>query len=285
MLKAVECKSVSTAVYSSGLQVTGMFTDLGISTDNALTFLKTTGPSALAVNNKQLEGHSKNYHKDGFSSPVGKLKGFETALENFTDEDLIKANIVNDQETELNFASGINLKGKVQEIKRFSNKIILISFINCTVTGQDGTLLFDPSWGVYDMAVGEKVVSVFCGAADKDAYQEIALISKTTTYHHQYSDKTLEYHQLFKTVRDCRENQSGYEKLEQVWNSLKTKFRDDWLCSMEILEILEQEELSPNVCKEIRIHLEMIAAQEPEYAKLISDGFYLIKNPVSQLTV
>ncbi len=285
MLKAVECKNISTAVYSSGLQVTGIFTDLGISTNNELTFLKTTGPSALAVDNKQLEGHSKKYHKDGFSSPAGKLKGFEMALEDFDNDNLIKANLVKDQDTELNFASGITVKGKVQEIKHSGHKIILISFTDCTVTGQDGTIYFDPSWGVYDMAVGEKVVSVFCGAADKDAFEEIALISQTTTYHHEYSDQTLEYHHLFKTVRECRENHSGYESLEEVWNTVKTKFRDDWLCSMEILEVLEQEEILPEVCKEIHIHLEMKAAGEPEYAKLISDGFYLIKNPVSQLTV
>ena len=34
----------------------------------------------LIVNNKQLKGHGKDYHKDGFSSPVGKLKGIATPL-------------------------------------------------------------------------------------------------------------------------------------------------------------------------------------------------------------
>ncbi|HEY1005816.1 MAG TPA: aromatic amino acid hydroxylase, partial [Sphingobacteriaceae bacterium] len=59
LLKAVECRNTCTAVYSSGLQVSGVFTDVGFDYKNDTTFLKTTGPSALSFDNKQLEGHGK----------------------------------------------------------------------------------------------------------------------------------------------------------------------------------------------------------------------------------
>ena len=285
LLKAIECKSISTAVYSSGLQVTGSFTDLGMDPSNNLTFLKTTGPSALAFDNKQLEGHSKTVHKDGFSSPVGKLKGYEKALEDFNDELLNEIGMVKNHITKLQFESGIKVKGRVDKISRIGGKIVLVSFTDCTVAGSDGEIYFKPDWGSYDMAVGEKVISVFCGAADKDAFEEIALVSKTATYHHQYSEKTLKYQQLFKRVRDCRENHIDYEQLLEIWNSLKKNFRDDWLCSIEILEILEQEEMMHDVAKEIQIYLEMKASSDQQYYKLITDGFYLINHPVSQLTV
>ena len=147
---------------------------------------------------------------------------------------------------------------------------------------ETGKVLFDPSWGAYDMAVGEKIISVFCGAADKDAFEEIALISKTATFKPYYDEKTQEYHRLYKTVRDVRENHTGYEQLDNVWSRLKEAFRDDWLCALEILEIVEHEEILPEMAREIKIFLEMKAATEPEYSKLITDGFYLIKNPVSQ---
>ena len=285
LLKAIECKSISTAVYSSGLQVTGSFTDLGMDPSNNLTFLKTTGPSALAFDNKQLEGHSKTVHKDGFSSPVGKLKGYEKALEDFNDELLNEIGMVKNHITKLQFESGIKVKGRVDKISRIGGKIVLVSFTDCTVAGSNGEIYFKPDWGSYDMAVGEKVISVFCGAADKDAFEEIALVSKTATYHHQYSEKTLKYQQLFKRVRDCRENHIDYEQLLEIWNSLKKNFRDDWLCSIEILEILEQEEMMHDVAKEIQIYLEMKASSDQQYYKLIMDGFYLINHPVSQLTV
>jgi phenylalanine-4-hydroxylase len=59
-----------------------------------------------------------------------------------------------------------------------NGKIILFKVEKCTVLDEKGRVLFDPSWGVYDMAVGEQITSVFCGAADKDAFLEIAYKSK-----------------------------------------------------------------------------------------------------------
>lgn len=283
MLKAVECKNICTAVYSSGLQVSGVFTDLGLDRGNRLTFLKTSGPSALAYNNKQLQGHDKHYHTDGFSSPVGKLKNAGKPIEEFTEADLIRVGLVNGRTVNLTFESGINVRGFVNAVKKLNGKIILISFTDCTVTDEKGNVFFKPEYGVYDMAVGEHIVSVFCGAADKDAYEEIALVSKTPTQPPVYTEQTRIYHQLFQTVRNCREWQSHFEELTGVWEIVKTHFADDWLCALEILEVLEQEEVFDSVAKDIRVFLETKAMNEPECAKLIKDGFYLLKNPVSQM--
>jgi phenylalanine-4-hydroxylase len=133
------------------------------------------------------------------------------------------------------------------------------------------------------MAVGEKIVSVYNGAADKDAFEEIALVSGTNTYHPNYDELTLAYHGLLKQVRTCRENNSGYEALPEIWASLQIKHREDWLCSLEILELLELNNLYTTLAREIRTHLENKASSEPEYSKLIHDGLYIIKHPVSQL--
>lgn len=35
--------------------------------------MKITGPSALAFDGRQLDGHDKSYYKSGFSAPVGRL--------------------------------------------------------------------------------------------------------------------------------------------------------------------------------------------------------------------
>jgi len=66
---------------------------------------------------------------------------------------------------------------------------------------------------------------------------------------------------------------------------LQKHHHDDWLCALEILEILEHEDIEPALAAEIRTFLEQKAADEPEYKKLINDGFYLIKHPVEQKLV
>lgn len=283
ILKAIECKNPSTAVYSSGLQVTGMFTDVGIDQQDELTFIKTTGPSALAFAGLQLEGHGKTYHKDGFSSPVGKLKGAEKPLEEYDIEGLANLGIALGKVCSLVFESGIKVEGFVQEILIKGDKVVLISFTDCTATESNGNILFDPSWGVYDMAVGEKIVSVFNGAADKDAYEEITFVSKEQTHKVVYDAETLALHQLYQRVRDIREQKRNYEDLIGIFETLKTKYRNDWLCALQILEIIYHKDLDPELEKELRIYLEMKAATEPDHTKLINDGLHVIANPVTQL--
>ncbi|KQC02329.1 aromatic amino acid hydroxylase [Pedobacter sp. Hv1] len=283
ILKAIECKNPSTAVYSSGLQLTGIFTDVGLNQADELTFIKTTGPSALAFAGKQLNGHGKDYHADGFSSPVGKLKGIAKALEDHSLTELEQIGIAEGQEANLTFESGIDVVGIVKEILIENGKLILIAFEDCTVKESNGNILFKPEWGTYDMAIGEKIVSVFNGAADKDQYEEIVFVSKEQTHKVTYDEATQKLHILYKKVRSVRENQTGYEELETIFNELKTAHRADWLCALEILEIVFHKNLDTDFEKELRIYLEMKAAAEPDHAKLINDGLHVIANPVTQL--
>ncbi|HEY0768744.1 MAG TPA: aromatic amino acid hydroxylase [Sphingobacteriaceae bacterium] len=284
VLKAIECNQTCTAVFSSGLQVSGVFSDLGMDYKNDLTFIKTSGPTAMAFENKQLDGHGKNNHQGGFSSPVGLLKGHHKGIEDFSSSELQENGIEKDIITNLEFESGISVSGKIEELTIKNGNLLLISFSDCTVKDDHGRVYFEPSQGIFDLAVGEKITSVFCGAADKDSFEEVALISKTPTYQPEYDDLTKKYHNLFYTVRKCREDHNNFEELQKVWEKLRMDFRDDWLCSLEILEILKQEHIMPELEKEIRIYLEMKAASEPENYKLIKDGFHLINNPAGQVT-
>lgn len=283
IVKAMECKNPATAVYSSGLQVTGIFTDMGLDENDALTFIKTTGPSAIAIADKQIDGHGKFYHKDGFSSPVGRLKDQTSALEDLNKDELKELGIVLGKRADLTFQSGIHVNGLVKKILQHEEKTILISFEDCTVKESNGNVLFQPEWGMYDMAVGESIVSVFNGAADKDAYEEITHISDKQTHKVVYDEKTQQLHAIYKTIRNIRENGADQEKLPILFERLKTEYRHDWLSAMEILEILYHKQLYPELEKEVRNYLELKSANEADHTKLINDGLHVIENPVTQL--
>ena len=128
-------------------------------------YLRTTGPTALAFNYKQLEGHGKDRHPDGFGAPIGNWK--ETTLRE-------------GENAKLEFESGVTVEGRVERLVRQDGKLLIVTFSNCTVKRGD-RVLFDPAWGEYDMAVGEQITSVFNGAADKGAYLEVALVPKERT--------------------------------------------------------------------------------------------------------
>ena len=283
IMKAIACKNVATAFYSSGLQVSGIFTDLGVSPTDQVTFIKSTGPSALAYHNKQLNNHGKNYHADGFSSPVGKLKSAEKPLEDFTNEEIKMLGYSSGGRSQLVFESGITVNGNVENILRADGKAILITFNDCTVTESNGNILFKPEWGIYDMAVGEEIISVFNGAADKDAYEEITLISEAKTHKITYDEKIIKLHNLYKEVRTIRENGEHIDKLSYIFEQLKTNHRQDWLCALEILELVYHKKIYHQLEKEVLVYLEIKAGREAEHTKLINDGLHVIKNPVSQL--
>ncbi|RLJ79949.1 aromatic amino acid hydroxylase [Pedobacter alluvionis] len=285
IMKAIACKNVATAVYSSGLQVSGVFTDIGVGTKDEVTFIKTTGASALAFNGKQLKGHGKDYHADGFSSPVGRLKDAAKALEDYSAVELQALGIITGEKAELIFESGIKVIGVVKDMITESDKLLLMAFNDCTVTERNGNILFKPEWGIYDMAIGETIVSVFNGAADKDAYEEITLISKEKTHQITYDNKTLKLHGLYKTVREIRESDENLDQLGEIFLQLKTNHRQDWLCTLEILEIIYHKKIYHQLEKEIQVYLEIKAGKELDHTKLINDGLHVIKNPVSQLLV
>jgi phenylalanine-4-hydroxylase len=260
--KALESNNTCTVVYNSGLQVSGTLTDF-IQYNGKPAFIRIAGPAALAADDKQLEGHGKDYHKDGFSSPVGQFR---------VDGELIIGTRV-----QLDFKSGVSVNGTIK-----NSTPQIITFENCRVTSAGGEVLFDPAWGVYDMAVGDDIVSVFSGAADKNTFEEIAYHPKTTTYHPTYTEKQLNLHRLYQRVRNCREQTIGHERLAYIWEQLQTDFPDDWLCALEILEILDREKQEPEVIAAITQFLKSKADNQPGLKKLISDGFYLIKHPVEQ---
>jgi phenylalanine-4-hydroxylase len=286
ILKAIECKNTSTAVYSSGLQISGIFTDIGISPNNNVTFIKTNGPSALAYQNKELAGHHKNYHKDGFSSPVGKLKDVDRALEDLSTSELNELKIIENETCTLNFESGISVTGLIKNILKKDEKNILITLEQCTVKESNGNILFKPEWGTYDMAVGVEIVSVYNGAADKDAYDEIAHLSKQRTHKVEYDAATKRLHQLYQKVREVRESEQhtdSFNELPKIFDELKTKYRHDWLCALQILEILHHTNANKALEQEVQIFLEMKASRDPELTKLINDGIHVINHPVTQL--
>src|SRR5436189_1624914 len=178
--KAIECNNVATCEYSSGLQVSGVFNEVITDENNSPIYLRTTGKTALAFRNKELEGHGIDYHKDGFGSPVGKWKQTPTAPELLTNDQLHALGIVEGKKAKIEFVGGVVVSGKVEKILHRDGKLLLITFSNCNAKYHDRRL-FEPEWGVYDMAVGERIRSVFNGAADKDAYNQVALVPRERT--------------------------------------------------------------------------------------------------------
>lgn len=272
--KALQSEDIATVVYSSGIQVSGKL--VKITEDaNEPVYLGFEGASMLSFEDHQLEGHGIQYHKDGFGSPVGRMKGIGGSIENMTEGELYSYGIVTGGEVLLEFNSGVKVNGRLEKITRNKGRNLILSFQNCTVNYRNQEL-FKPEWGVYDMAVGERILSAFAGPADPDSFGLNYTAPKEKTHHIQYSVETLRLHALYSEVRALREQGGNLAKLGSIWQTLKHKYADEWLLPLEIAEVLKTQNDRDEMTEEIIRFLKTLSGKNEEIRNLIESGLEVI---------
>ena len=276
VLKAIECKNICTAVFSSGLQVSGVFSKVATDVHHAIKYINTMGPTSLAFKDQLIQGHDVHYHAHGFGSPVGKLKDATKSLEDFTAADLLLAGIIIDKVVALNFENGIMVEGKLVSQTYMEEKLVLLSFADCKVTDKEGQVFFEPAWGMFDMAIGDNIVSVFNGSADKNTLEDQLYVSEQSTHQPSYTAKDLQYQSLFKQIRTYREQGKSDDSLNQIWQAIKNEFETDWLGAMELLELVDTMPSEQGLANELRTYLNAQSVTYPAYSKLIRDGLKII---------
>ncbi len=274
--KAIECKNICTAVFSSGLQLSGVFSKVHADANHAIKYINTQGPSSLAFKDQLLVGHDVNYHAHGFGSPVGKLKDTTKLLEDYNTADLISAGMIIDQMIALAFENGIVVEGKLVGHTYMEDKLVLLSFADCKVTDMEGNVFFEPAWGMFDMAIGATIVSVFNGSADKKIFEDQLYVSEQPTHQQNYTAKDLQYQSLFKQIRVYREQGKSDNSLNKIWQAIQNDFETDWLGTMELLELADTMPSEQALAKELRTFLNAQAFSYPAYTKLIKDGLKII---------
>ena len=166
------------------------------------------------------------------------------------------------------------MKGILLEKIRKQGKLILLRFTECEVSYQ-GKIFYQPSWGIYDMAVGSRIVSCFSGPADPVAFGLNYLVPVEKTHKLQHTEKARQLFALYQKVRDTRENKNSANNLTEVWNELKTNHPDDWLCALEILELFNPKKKDP-FYKEIKRFLDARKSENTALNKLIEDGYRML---------
>ncbi|NQY05286.1 MAG: aromatic amino acid hydroxylase [Flavobacteriaceae bacterium] len=278
--KLIESKKIGSIELNTGLQISGVFSEMIIDEDNNVVFFKTEGPTALAYREKELIGHGIEAHPHGFSSPLGKLKGINLAIEDMGPRDLKAYNFYDGKRISFEYESGITVEGlNVTGIRNINGQLILIQFEDCTVTYK-GEVLFKPEFGTFDLVVGSEIVSAFAGSADFRSYNNLYHLSETKTIKNQKSPAVIELENLYTETRELRDsNTIDIEKIELIFDNLRTNHPGDWLLALELYELLYDSDQS-NLKQEVLIHLNKIKAERKEISHLIDDGVALITSLV-----
>ena len=268
--KLIESKQIGTLELNTGLQVSGIFTEMIQNEDNEVVYFATQGETALSYREKELIGHGVNRYKNGFSSPLGKLKGINLSIENMGPRDLKAYDFYDGKPISFEYESGITVSGlNVTGMRNLGGQLMLIQFTDCTVTYGD-KILHDPSMGDFDLVIGSQIVSAFAGAADFLSFDLITHVAETNTVKPTLSEKEDTLNRLYQQVRLQREsNQIDKEALLEVFTSLQKNYPQDWLCALEIYELIKD--------NAVLTHLKEVQKHKEKVAHLITNGLQLIQ--------
>lgn len=277
--KLIDSKSLGTIELSTGIQISGVFTNV-IEHEGKPVYVQTTGKTALSYREKELVGHGTEYHAEGFGSPIGKLKGINLAIEDMSPRDLRAYDIYEAEKVTLEFEGDIIVSGDIITGSRnLQGEILLIKFKNCTVTHKD-TVLFQPEWGIYDMVVGKKVISAFSGAADVNSFDMITHVPSSKTIKAKKSPEREELEGLYLNIRNLREGKQAVLSAEKTFEIVKNNHPKDWLLPLEIAELCDKTN-NNELLNQVLIHLEKVKQARPEIAHLISGGLELFMEKVT----
>lgn len=268
---ALDSDDVATIEFETGLQVSGKL-EYFTSNKGVVDFIKFSSQTQLCTGNEEIEGQGIDYHAHGYSTPIGipKLNGLNAGGDFNWLEQIGK-------ELELRFDSGIVVKGELIANTLHDGQTIVLSFNNCTAS-KGNEKLFDPSWGVYDIVLAEKVVSSYYGPADSEAYKWEFESPKEKTHKLHYSSDDKITFGFYEEVRVLREaNEYDGEKLTALKNKIDEHCPQEWLLKVELLELAEQLN-SQDLVEKLNGELQNQAQNNPELNKLITDALALSKS-------
>lgn len=279
--KLIESKQLGTIELSTGLQVSGHFTRMIKNEDNEVVYFETEGETALSYREKEVIGHGISRHKNGFRSPLGKLKGINLSIENMGPRDLQAYNFYDGKPIAFEFESGITVEGlNVTGMRNLGGKLMLIQFTNCTVRYKD-EVLFSPDMGDFDMAVGKEIVSAFAGAADYLSFDLANHTPNSETIRVGLSESEKELNKLYEEVRVMRNSENiTSEKIQKIFKTLEENHSTDWLLPLEIYE-LENQDTSEFTSK-VLTHLLNLKENRPKVSHLIEGGLALIEKKTKE---
>lgn len=243
--KSRQARTPNTVVLNSGLQISGVLKKFWLDGSQP-AYLQFDGPTQLCHDGKELAGHGKAAHAQGFGTPVGLLESSSQCLSKCDDRQLASLGIKLGAKADLRFKTGAHVSGEVTGFIRAPDQtLLMISFKNCRVT-RGGETLFEPEWGIFDMAVGSLVPSVFGGPADRSAYGEADDFVAKVIPRKSWSPLMKYKHDLYAEIRSIREaletgvakpDTTTSAKLEKILEKIESDFPHDWLARLNLYEL------------------------------------------------
>lgn len=140
---------------SSGLTIEAETIALVRDANCLVYYVRAEGPTRLLWGSQVISGHDESRHPHGFSAPIGVPTSLSVvgAWHEATDQALVDAGLLAGSRVHWCYQSGVVLQAKYLGCLRLDGELVLMTFDECSITGPGGEVLYEPSWGEFDLAV------------------------------------------------------------------------------------------------------------------------------------
>ena len=259
--KAIRSLTVNTVELDSGFQISGELNSYLKSDDGHVIFLKFMGPTQISQSHQELAGHNKNYHLQGYSTPLGPFQHSE---------------LTPGLNCEFEFDSGFKITGLFKKSQKLASLAVIYSIDKATVTYQDQKL-FLPEWGTFDFVTGTKVTSVFGGPADRLKYGMADDFVAKLIPPPEHSAQQLQIFEIYQSARTLRgKNHLQESELQNFFKAAQQTCSDHWLVFYEIIEMIKDRKMSEVFESSVKTHLLSLTKKNDSVKSQIEDALKLI---------
>lgn len=264
--RAQRAATVTTIQLDSGFQISGVLENYLSDHNQEPIFFKMSGPTQICFSESEIEGHGKNYHSNGYSTPIGAFHVISRT-----------GQLLVNESCRLEFDSGFVVDGKLLQVKNISNETSrILTFEKATVTYK-GQVHFQPEWGNFDLLTGLRVISVFGGPADRKHYGHTDDFVAKIIPLPQFTNEQKRIFAVYTRVRELRaKNNISVQEIESIFMDAQKAAADQWLLFFEILEIVVDRKLGTDLSDKIQNHLKTLGAQFAEKAEPIQDALKML---------
>ncbi len=267
---------LGTVQCNSGVQISGVLDEV-ITVDGAAAYLRMSGECAIAMNGRMFPEQEREDHADGYGSPLGRLED-GTALSELHEDELTRY-ASTDGRIRLRYRSGVEIEGRLERTQSDEFGGLRTFTLTDARARLGDRVLFEPEWGIYDVAVGEEVSSCFAGPADPD-YHPATEFSVRKVPRTKDSETAAEEGQVLHLYREALEIWRNpaqptlvddFRRLDQQLDA----HPDEWLLRWNLLECLRKQQRGEELQAKLRTDLLEIEKTDPDELPITTGLRYL----------
>jgi phenylalanine-4-hydroxylase len=262
----IDSENVGTAELNSGIQISGVFTDMEISAAEEINLIKMQGHTQFAIKNKEI-----HTCQDAIF-PMGHIKGLDQCLSEISSSVRNTLNLIQGQSIRLEFKSAYVVTGTLIELIEHDEKLIALSLVDATVSHYDHP---DQHFSTYLLPVGSHVRSAYSGSADRTTFNVYPEPSKSKTIKVDHSNEQLFLFALYQEVHQLRvRGDVMRSELEHIHLELE-KYPSDWLLRLELYELAQEYHIE-TLSMRLKTELLELSQTSTEYHDLITTGLEML---------